>query len=78
MKDFQATNEATSTLNTVQYISSLFEKFYFFPVFQIRSRIYVLGLLDPDPEFICTDPDPSINKQKNEENLDFYVLFCDF
>jgi hypothetical protein len=29
----------------------------------------VLGLLDPDPEFICTDaaPDPSINKQKNEE-----------
>jgi hypothetical protein len=28
----------------------------------------VLGLLDP--EFICTDqaPDPSINKQKNEEN----------
>ncbi len=37
-----------------------------------------LDLLDPDPEFICTDPDPSINKEKNEENLDVYVLFCEF
>jgi hypothetical protein len=39
----------------------------------------ILGLLDPDPnpEFICTDPDPSINKQKNEEKPCF-LLFCDF
>jgi hypothetical protein len=30
-----------------------------------------LGLLDPDP-------DPSINKHKNEENLNFYCFFITF
>jgi hypothetical protein len=40
-----------------------------FSVFRIRiRRIRVfLDLLEPDPLFICTDPDPSINKQKNGE-----------
>jgi hypothetical protein len=32
------------------------------------------GLLDPDPSL---HPDPSINKQKNEEKSGF-LLFCDF
>jgi hypothetical protein len=27
--------------------------------------------------FICTDPDPSINRQKNEEKSGL-LLFCDF
>jgi hypothetical protein len=31
----------------------------------------------PDPEFLCTDPDPSINKQKNEEKP-LFLLFSDF
>jgi hypothetical protein len=29
----------------------------------IRIRMF-LGLPDPDPWLFCTDPDPSINKQK--------------
>ncbi len=46
-------------------------------MFQIRFRIrMLLGLLDPhlDLLFICTDKNPSINKQKNEGNLDFYCF----
>jgi hypothetical protein len=42
-------------------------------VFRIRSR-ESLGLSDPDPIIICTDTDPAINKQKNEENLDFFCF----
>jgi hypothetical protein len=30
---------------------------------RIRIRMFV-GLPDPDPSLFCTDPDPSINKQK--------------
>ncbi len=46
-------------------------------VFQIRNQIRIfLSLLDPDPLFLCTGPDPSKNKQKNEEKPRF--LFCDF
>jgi hypothetical protein len=45
---------------------------------QIRGIRMFLGLVDPNPNplFICMDPDPdpSINKQKNEENLDFYLI----
>jgi len=39
-----------------------------------------LGHLNQDLEFVCTtpDPDPSINKQKNEENLDFYCFVTSF
>jgi|LakMenEpi03Aug12_release.lakeMendotaPanAssembly.Ray.scaffolds.fasta_scaffold2928998_1 hypothetical protein len=41
-----------------------------------------LGMLDsnPDATFICTDPDPFINKLKMTKNLDFYcfVAFYDF
>jgi hypothetical protein len=37
-----------------------------------------LDLLDPDSEFICTDPDqdrdPSINKHNMKKNLDFYCF----
>ncbi len=33
---------------------------------------YVLDLPDPDP--LCLDPDPSINKQKSEKNVDFMTL----
>ncbi len=47
-------------------------------VFQIRIRRIPMfvGLLDPhpDPWFICTDPDPFINKQKMKNNLDFYCF----
>jgi hypothetical protein len=39
---------------------------YFIQQFFTQIRMF-LDLLDPDPEFICTDPDPSINKHKNEE-----------
>ncbi len=40
---------------------------------------YVLGLPDQDPSIFCTDPDPSINKQKkSKENLDFYYFVTSF
>ena len=42
--------------------------------------IVFLGLLDPDPLYICTDPtpdpDPSINKHENEEKP-WFLLCCD-
>ncbi len=49
------------------------------PVFRIRRIRVFLGLLDPqpDPLLICSDPDPSINKQKYEEKS-WLLLFCDF
>jgi hypothetical protein len=39
-----------------------------------------LGLPDPDPSLFCTDPDPSINKQKVGKTListifDFFLTF---
>jgi hypothetical protein len=33
-------------------------------VFRIRM---FLGLLDPDPEYTCSDPDHSVYKRRNEE-----------
>jgi hypothetical protein len=54
-------------------------------VLRIWIRIHVfLGLLDPDPDPLVrgmdTDPglDPSIIKQNNKENLDFYCFVTSF
>ncbi len=40
----------------------------------------VVNPSDPDPLLFCMDPDsdPSINKQKKEENLDFYYFVSSF
>ncbi len=41
-------------------------------------KIVFISVVDPDPspgsDFIWTDPDPSINKQKSKKNLDFYYF----
>jgi hypothetical protein len=44
-----------------------------YPMLWIRIRLF-LGLPDPDPSIFCTDPDPSINKQKSYKILDFYCF----
>ncbi len=33
---------------------------------------------DPYPSLFCTNPNPSINKQKNKKNLDFYYFVTSF
>ncbi len=34
-----------------------------------------MGFPDWNPSLFCTDPDPSINKQKSKKNLDFYYRY---
>jgi hypothetical protein len=40
------------------------------------GSVCFLGLLYPDPQFVCTDPDPdpSTNKKKVKKTLDFYCI----
>jgi hypothetical protein len=38
----------------------------------------ILGLPDPDPSIFYSDPDPSIDRQKSMENLDFYYFVTSF
>jgi hypothetical protein len=51
------------------------------PVFRIRRICKFLGLQDPDPLIICTDPYPdldlSVNKPKNFENTLISTIFYD-
>ncbi len=57
-------------------IKDIFFLRYFIQQFFIQIHMF-LDLLDPDPEFSFTDPDPFINKEKNEEKP-WCVLFCEF
>jgi hypothetical protein len=41
-------------------------------VFRIRSGGSV-SFGPPGCLIVCTDPDPSINKQKNKKNVEFYI-----
>ncbi len=45
----------------------IYQKVTFVKSFLINifRKIWVIGSLDPDLRFICTDPDPYINKQTN-------------
>ncbi len=68
------------------YLGSIYSTFTIFSkqkhsstsVYRIRIRRIrkFLGLTDPDPDLLArgTYPDPSIIKQKNGKNLDFYCF----
>ncbi len=45
---------------------------------QVRRIRMFLDLLDPDPLVRGTDPDPSVNKQKNKKNLDLHYFVISF
>jgi hypothetical protein len=56
-----------------KYIKKTVELFPSFPKINVVDpNPYVFSPVGSGSVIICTDPDPSINKQKSKKNLDLY------